>query len=201
MKTALALCCATLLASAMAGPPEVVKLPGVTVVTGKDGPRLELPGKVATTNGILEFLVCEVEGRDYESLLTVTAKPSVFQSALLLIGCETGQTTRVHLELAWGTNHHVAVESWLIDRNTKRPPGPLQWTFNGSRFVKHPVTGKQVFQADEERAHIALWFQSAIPVNLTGEFGNPYKHEAQGFEVNTTNVPPVGTPVTLILRP
>jgi hypothetical protein len=193
--------CTLLAAVALAAEPQTVTLPGLVVTADKNGKRIEAAGKVANTNGILEFVAVEPEGREYESLLTLTTKPSVLQSALLLLGCETGLTTRVKLELVWGTNRHATVESWLVDRKTKKPPAALQWAFTGSRFVKHPVTGKQVFQADEERAHIALWFQSSIPINLIGEFGNPYKYEAQGFEVNTTNVPPVGTPVTLILRP
>lgn len=192
---------AGLVAFALADEPQTVSLPGLIVTADQNGKRIEATGKIATTNGILEFLAVEPEGRDYESLLTLDAKPLAFQSALLLIGCETGLNTRVNLEIRWGKNQRATVESWLIDRKTKKPPGPLHWTFNGSRFVKHPVTGKMVFQADEERAHIALWWQPSIPVNLVGEFGNPYKFDAQGFEANPTNVPPVGTPITLILRP
>lgn len=190
-----------LIAAAFADDSRTVSLPGLVVTADKNGKRIEAAGKVASTNGILEFVAVEAEGRDYESLLTLDAKPLAFQSALILIGCETGLTSRVNLEIRWGKSQRASVESWLIDRKTKKSPGPLNWTFNGSRFVKHPVTGKMVFQADEERAHIALWWQPSIPVNLVGEFGNPYKFEAQGFEVNSTNVPPVGTPVTLILRP
>jgi hypothetical protein len=190
-----------LIAATLADDSQTVSLPGLVVTADKNGKRIEATGKVANTNGILEFVAVEAEGRDYESLLTLDAKPLAFQSALILIGCETGLTSRVNLEIRWGKNQRASVESWLIDRKTKKPPGPLNWTFNGSRFVKHPVTGKMVFQADEERAHIALWWQPSIPINLVGEFGNPYKFEAQGFEINTTNVPPVGTPVTLILRP
>jgi len=38
-------------------------------------------------------------------------------------------------------------------------------------------------------------------INLTGDHGNPYRDEHQGFEVNTAAVPPVGTRVKLLLRP
>jgi hypothetical protein len=203
-----------LLVAGLAGAEDnVVRLPGITVFTGQD-PRLEMAGKVATTNGILEFIVVEGESRDYESVFSTAAKPSVFQAALFGLGCETGKVQRstatakagtsLTIEVEWKRDSQpvrVPVEKTLIDRKTKQPPANLPFFFNGSFFTLHPITSNRVFQADAEQAHIALWWQPAIPVNIGGDFGNPYKGEAHGFEVNSAVVPPKGTPVTIILRP
>jgi len=180
-----------------------VRLPGL-VIHDVASPYFEATGKVSRTNDILEFIAVEPEGRDYESLLTLDCKPSAFQFALFLIGCETGTVANarsvVLLQIEY-KNQRFPVERWLIDRKTKKTPTGLRWVFNGSFFSKNPVTDEPVFLADAEQAHIALWWQPSIVVNLADDRGNPYRGEDQGFEVNPAVVPPVGTPVKLIVRP
>ena len=61
-------------------------------------------------------------------------------------------------------------------------------------------SGKPLFMADAEQAHISLWWNPGIPVNIVGDHGNPYQGDDQGFEVNTKAMPPAGTPVKLIFR-
>lgn len=177
-----------------------VKLSGVTVVTN---PRkqIELAGKVALTNGILEFIACEPGGREYESLVTLECKPSAMKFGLLLIGAEEGETNGTPLTIEVECqSKRVAVETWLIDRRTGKRPESLPFFFSGSMFVPDLFTSNKVFQADAEQAHIALWWQPSIVVNIRGDQGNPYRGEEQGLEVNSKVVPPVGTPVKLILR-
>lgn len=179
-----------------------VRLPGL-VIHDTTPPRIEATGKIANTNGLLEFIAVEPKGRDYESLLTLDCKPSALQFALLLIGCETGtvHNARSHLliEVEY-KNKRLPVEHWLLERKTQKPPAALRWIFNGSHFAKNPVTEEPVFLADAEQAHIALWEQPSIPINLATPAGNPYKGDDQGFDINAATVPPAGTPVTLILR-
>lgn len=181
---------------------KTVRLPGL-IVHDVASPYIEIPAKVARTNDLLEFIAVEPQGRDYESLLTVECKPSAMQFALLLIGCETGTVananSRVQIEVEHN-NQRLPVEQWLIDRKTKKPPTGLRWVFNGSYFTKHPVTDEPVFLSDAEQAHIVLWWQPSIVVNLADDRGNPYRGDDQGFEANPAAVPPAGTPVKLILR-
>jgi hypothetical protein len=179
-----------------------IRLPGL-VIHDTAPPYVEAAAAISITNGILEFIAVEPEGRDYESLLTVTAKPSALQFALLLIGCETGTVKQAKSNIAIEIEHNgkrFPVEQWLIDRKTKQPPANLRWVFNGSYFAINPLTEKPAFRADSEQAHIALWWQPSIVVNLADERGNPYKGDDQGFDVNTAAVPPTGTPVKLIFR-
>lgn len=175
---------------------KTVRLPGL-VVHDIASPYLEAAGKISRTNDLLEFIAVEPESRDYESLLTLDCKPSALQFGLLLIGCETGGVVRIEVE---HKNKRVPIEQWLLDRKTKKPPTALRWKFNGSYFTKHPISNLPVFLADAEQAHIALWWQPSIVVNLADDRGNPYKGDDQGFDANPAAVPPVGTPVKLIFR-
>ncbi|MCG3146748.1 MAG: hypothetical protein PCFJNLEI_00182 [Verrucomicrobiae bacterium] len=183
---------------------DAIKIPGLRIVGGEQQ-SVEVEAKVAHYDHILEFLACEPETRDYESLLTVTAKPSAVKFGLLLIGCEEGETngSPLTIEVEWQDKtkpRRGPVEDWLIDRRTGKPPGKLPFFFSGSMFVPDLFTTNKIFQADAEQAHIALWWQPSILINLRGDQGNPYRGDDQGFQVNTNVVPPVGTPVKLILR-
>jgi hypothetical protein len=181
-----------------------VKLPGVRIVGG-DKKSIELTGKVSLTNNILEFIAVEPGGRDYESLLTVDCKPSALKFGLLLIGCAEGETngSPLTIDVEWqeaGKPRRIPVEAWLIDRRTGKTPPKLPFFFSGSGFVQDLFTSNKVFQADAEQAHIALWWQPSIVINIRGDSGNPYKSGNSGFEVNSKVIPPVGTPIKLILR-
>jgi hypothetical protein len=178
----------------------VINLPGLTI-HGGDKPFVEATGKPATTDGILEFVAVETGGRDYESLFTLDCRPSALKFALLLIGCEPGESngTPLTVEVEW-RGQRLPLERLLIDRSTHQSPAPLPWVFTGSYFIKSPVTNKEVFQSDEEQAHLALWWQPSIIINLRRDFGNPYRGEDQGFEANTKLMPPKNTPISLILR-
>ena len=175
----------------------ITNLPGLAIY--KD--RVEATGKVATSDGILEFVAVEPEGRDYESLFTLDCRPSALKFALLLIGCEAGETNGqpLRIEAEWQGNRRP-VEDLLIERRTKKSPGPLPWILTGSYFNRDPFTGQEVFRSDDEAAHIALWWQPAILINLTKDFGNPYRGADQGFEANPKLFPAKGTPIKLIFR-
>ena len=182
----------------------IISLPGLTI-HGGESKFIEATGKVALTDGILEFVAVETQGRDYESLLTLDCKPSELKFALLLIGCEADEKrgSQLAIEVEWqheGNAKRVPVEQLLLERRTKKSPAKLPWRFTGSNFVKDPISGREVFQADQEAAFIALWSQPAILINISGDYGNPYRADDQGFEVLKTVAPPKGTPVKLILR-
>jgi hypothetical protein len=185
---------AIVLAAGLAGAD--VQLPGLAI-HGGEKKFVEATGQVATTNGILEFVAVEKQGRDYESLFTLDCRPSALKFALLLIGCETNSP--ISIEMEW-RDKRVPVEQLLIDRHTKKPPTKLSWVFTGSYFTKSVLDGKEVFMADEEQAFIALWWQPSTLINLKQDFGNPYRGEQQGFEPNAMAMPIDGTPVKLIFR-
>ncbi len=208
---------ALVLAATLAGADDKVELTGLKIVGGEKK-FVEATGAVALTNGILEFVSVMPGGREYESLLTITAKPSALQFALLLIGAEPGKVpeagmpkthlpdfergSRLVIEVEWtadGETRRVPVSAWLRDRKTGQAPAKLEWIFSGSYFTED-FNGHQLFIADAEEAHVGLWWNPAIPVNVMGEHGNPYQGDQAGFEANTAVVPPVGTPVKVIFH-
>ncbi len=178
----------------------ITNLPGLIIYSGNTK-FIEATGKVSLTDGILEFIAVESSGRDYESLFTLECRPAALKFALLLIGCEPGESngSPVSIEVEWA-GKRAPVEQLVIDRRTKTSPAALPWIFTGSYFTKSVPGGKEVFMADEEQSFIALWWQPSTLINLKKDFGNPYRGEEQGFEVNTRIVPPRGTPVKLIIR-
>jgi len=99
-----------------------------------------------------------------------------------------------------GTWQRRNVESFLVDRGHKRSPAPLAWAFTGSFFARDETSKSEVFIADVERSLIALWYDPTALLNLVRDVGNPYRGESNGLEVNRGGVPPIGTPIRLILR-
>jgi len=182
---------------------EVVQLPGLRV--HPETKLVEATGHIVLTNGILEFLAVEAGGRDYESLVTLTCRPSALKFALLLVGCPEGETNGapLRIEIEWesgGKTNQLPVEALLLDRRTGQAPARLPWIFSGSYFSPDLSGSNQVFAADLEQAHVALWWQPAALINVRAAAGNPYRGDDQGFEVNSQRVPPVGTPIKLFFR-
>lgn len=191
-------------AQTVTAPAPDVRLPGLRILAGPP-PQVEATGKIAVTNDILEFIACEPDSREYESLVALDCKPSALKFALLLIGCTDHPTngSPLKIEVEWTDNskpRRVPVEHLLIDRATGKAPAPLPFFLSGSYFTRDLFTSNELFQADSEQAHIALWWQPSILINLRGEHGNPYRGDDQGFAANPASVPPVGTPVKLIFQ-
>jgi hypothetical protein len=93
----------------------------------------------------------------------------------------------------------VSVEKLLRDRRTRKAPADMPWIFTGSYFAKD-FDGHDVFMADQEQAFIAPWWSPSALINVGGEYGNPYRRENRGLEIDQSAVPPKGTLVKLILR-
>ena len=182
---------------------EVIQLPGLRVHA--ETKLVEAAGHIALTNGILEFLAVEAGGRDYESLVTLTCRPAALKFALLLVGFPEGETNGapLRIEIAWesgGKTNQLPAESLLLDRRTGQPSVQLPWIFSGSYFSPDLSGSNQVFAADLEQAHVALWWQPATLINVREAAGNPYRGDGQGFEVNSRRVPPLGTPIQVLFR-
>ncbi len=112
----------------------------------------------------------------------------------------THLTVAVEVRRPDGTWQRRNVESFLVDRGHKRSPAPLAWAFTGSFFARDETSKSEVFIADVERSLIALWYDPTALLNLVRDVGNPYRGESNGLEVNRGGVPPIGTPIRLILR-
>lgn len=208
--------------------------PGITV----DPQRryIDVAATVATRQGDwMELLACSPGTLEYESILTVQAKPSHIHLALLTLGLEpgdalsyqdTGDGYRVipphgppvaitiltpqanpeeHRNASKGDaepdSHpkttEIPANQWVRNQVTQEPLPDNIWIFTGSSFAEYE--GRRVYMADLNGTVITLVNFGedllARPTDLTNQT------DAGAWNVNTDLIPPVGTPVTLRLRP
>jgi len=176
--------------------------------------RIEVPARINMSKGILEYIAVTANGKLHESVLEMQAVPSHLHMAMLLLDLEpneyvsvkpqgrriskAGARVRMFVErpsTKAGKVERVPVESLLWNRKTKRPGKPAEWAFMGSIFWEAS------YSADSARSVIGLVPDDTCVIGATEDVGNPYRGEGLGFEVNTRDIPAVGTPVTLVIEP
>ncbi len=176
--------------------------------------RIEVPARINMSKGILEYIAVTANGKLHESVLEMQAVPSHLHMAMLLLDLEpneyvnvkphgrrvskAGARVRMFVERPStkpGKVERVPVESLLWNRKTKRPGKAAEWSFMGSIFWEAS------YSADSARSVIGLIPDDTCVFGATEDVGNPYRGEGLGFEVNTRDIPAVGTPVTLVIEP
>jgi|GEM_PF-765776 len=172
--------------------------------------RLEVPGKLNMTKGILEYYAVGSRGKLHEAVLELLAQPSHIHLALVLVGATpTEYTPKKGTVISAGTELRMRVEwtdpktkkvvnksaeALLYERKKGKAPKALSWRFRGSRFWK----GRYV--ADMDRSVIGLVPDPGVVISVSGDAGNPYRGDSLGFEVHTQVVPPKGTEVKFIIE-
>lgn len=183
--------------------------------------EIRIPTMVNMTEGILEYALVHEQGKTHESLLRTTVSPMEMNLALLLTHFEphlkdaaqylrepTGQTksrmalpmeregaNQIRATLEWkdaaGKTQTAPMGSWIRDRQAGKPASLDHWTFTGS-FIN-----EKGFAAEYDGSHIAIYFDLASVVNL------PDKNNGsdENWLVETSAVPAIDTPVTLVLSP
>lgn len=177
------------------------------------------PGKVNMVEGPLEYVLVTTEGATHESLLSTEVQPADLHFAMLLLGAKGAgiltpgpdeapptQIDKAYLEHAprlkgdsiqiavrWtaGTGKKTTpVEDWIINTESKKAAARGPWIYTGSMFQ-----GGQ-FRAQSEGAFAALVTYPAALIN------NPRKGSDNDlvWEVNKKTVPPVDTPVTIVIK-
>jgi hypothetical protein len=194
------------------------KLPGIKVdIKNK---TVDIEASVATPDAKwLELLACTKGTREYESILTVTARPTHIHLALLMVGLEPGAPmqwlnqgqgnpikvvpasgAKVKVTLIYekdGKPVEVGANQWVLDAPTQKPLADDIWLFCGSRIG---TEGKdKIYYADASGAVLTLVnFGDDLltkPNNNTSKDGNDH------FAVNPAAIPPKDTKVTIRLQP
>jgi biopolymer transport protein ExbD len=209
---------AALLLLAVAAPasevPVIKTLPGIVVDTKAREVRLE--GEVCLRRGGLELLACSPGTREHESVIVVKAKPSHIVFALALLGLAPGQPgymtaagsfsppggTVVEVAARWtvakpaGKTETVEVPAWKLLKLGGSESGlerPVQWVYVGR------PSEQALRAADQEGTVVCLSnFTEAV---LDVPFKSTSVNAELMYEANPAVVPPVKTPVELILRP
>jgi hypothetical protein len=180
---------------------------------------LTFPGALNMNQGFLEYLIVTPLGSTHESLLVTDVPPTDIQFAMLLLGAKGAgintptadqapppqidakylktaprlQGDDVLIRVKWKAGAEektVPVEDWLINDQTKKAVSRGPWIYNGSMFSNGH------FLAQTEGSVGAMVTNPAALIN------NPRKgnDDDQIWEVNEKAVPPVNSPVQIIIQ-
>jgi len=170
-------------------------------------------GEVCLRRGMLEMFACTRNTKEHESVVSANTKAFLVHTGLLALGAEPGHVaqwvpefkpasgTEIDIKVLWlddqGKQHSARAQDWV--RNVKTGRAMDQpWVFAGSRFWTDEETGRQYYQAEGGDFICVSNFSTAmldIPVESS------QSNEELEFEAFTEHIPPVRTPVRLVLTP
>lgn len=170
-------------------------------------------GYVSLREGMLEMFACPVGTKEHESVVAVYCRAQVVHAALLALGAETGTPvqfepefkpptgTEIDIEVRWldedGNWQSAQAQDWVKDTTTgKAMDHP--WVFAGSGFWKDEETGREYYMAETGDFICVSNFTTAT-LDIPAE--SSQVNEGLLFEAFTEHVPPLGTPVRLVLKP
>jgi len=178
----------------------------------KRNKQVVLLGSACKADYPLEFFATYPD-RGYESVVVIYTKPSVVHAALLALGAKPGKPvqyqptftpptgTEVEIVVSWkdraGKRQKTRAQQWIRDIKTKKPL-ESNWVFAGSVFWEDKATGAKSYLADRGDFISVLNLPTAL-LDLPIESASAL--ESRLFEGFVEHLPPLGTPVTLILQP
>jgi hypothetical protein len=170
-------------------------------------------GRIALRRGMLEMFSCTRNTKEHESIVAADAQAFLVHAGLLRVGAEVGHPvqfvpefkppagTEIEIEVLWhdaeGKEHSARAQDWILDMKTKQAM-TYPWVFAGSRFWTDPDNGKQYYQAEGGDFICVSNFGTAmldIPVKSS------QSNDELEFEAFTDRIPPLGTPVRMLLKP
>lgn len=177
------------------------------------GGRLIMVGEVCQRQAPLEMLVCLWHTKEHEAVLTARVPANAAHAGLLALGAEAGSPvqfmpkyipasgTVVDIEVIWkdeaGKIQKKRAQEWVRNYRNKKPM-ELDWVFAGSGFWTDEKTGQKHYQAESGDFICVSNFSTAmldLPIKST------HQNDGLVFEAFTENIPPLGTPVTIVLKP
>ena len=207
-------------------PDELIPLdPQDRIWITSDRKHVVLLGRVVLREGFLELLACRVGSKEHESILSVRVKPFLVHAGLLAVNARQGQSAefrpefipasgdRIDITLRWQirsrslsgeeeiVQHESSAQDWIWDlsspEHAKRPM-TTHWVFSGSRTYQD-AAGNHRYLADEtgELFGLSNFVGSILDVPIESSADNTMLQ----FGCFTERIPPIGTPVTIILTP
>lgn len=189
-------------------------LPSSPIWFDKEHKSVVLQGVVCQRRMTLELFACLKGSKEHESVISVPVQAYVVHAGLQATGANPGNPvqfypeyipargTEIEITVIWkndkGQIQRARAQDWIRNVATKKAM-EQSWVFAGSHFVKDEQTGKQYYRADGEGDLICVSnFPSAVldlPIKSTDQ------NASLLFECFTEHIPPIGTPVTLVLTP
>jgi len=179
------------------------------ILVNKIERSISFPAQVNMDRGLLEYLLVHNKGKTHESLLRTMVAPYNLQIAFMLLGFEgteqrlamqgaadTPKGDRVSILLSTTTGQTATLfpaESWLAIKTDEAMTdvSSINWVFTGS----YVDDGR--FLAQETGSMAAIWHD---PVALIDN-ASPGGESNRIWFVKQGTVPPVGTPVTITIKP
>ncbi len=179
----------------------------------KDRKSVVVQGQICQTQAPLETFACLRGTKEHESVVVVHSAAKVIHVGLLATDIEEGNPVQfypdfipargpeVEVTVVWKNDQGETVRARgqdMVHNVIKKQAMQEPWVFVGSQFVKYD-DGKEYYLADSEGVLIGV-------ANFTGAVLDvPVKSSDAAasllYEAFTKNIPPLGTPVTLVLTP
>lgn len=172
----------------------------------KQARTITFPGSVNMTTGLVEYAVVHVTGKVHESVLKTETDPYHIHLANLLLASAQGPGPAagtnlppdltgapVQLAVRWklaGAETNAPLEELIINTLTGTRMTRGDWIYNGSRLVE----GVFLAQRDGQIAAIIPDQDSLI------NNPRPGREDDEIWRPNPRLVPPVGTPVEIVLQ-
>ncbi len=201
-------------------PPQLPPPPGAQAMPtphrvwiDKEQGRVLVDGYISLRAGMLEMFACPRGTKEHESIVAVQSSAQVVHTALLAVGAVAGRPvqwhptfapptgTEISIEVRWqdsqGQWQQITAQQWVRDIQTGQPM-QHPWVFAGSGFWKDAGTGQEYYMA-EAGDFICVSNFSTATLDIPAE--SSQVNDGLLFEAHTERIPPLGTPVRLVLKP
>ncbi|MDR1290108.1 MAG: YdjY domain-containing protein, partial [Planctomycetaceae bacterium] len=177
-----------------------------------------ITGRVVLREGMLELFACKVNSKEHESIISIRVLPELIHAALLAVGAENGKPVQmkpefvapsgdeIEVRVKWrgqdGQIKESSAQDWIWDNaNSKeddKKPMKTNWVFTGSQQYKDEE-GNNHYLANEtgELFGLSNFVGSILDVPIQSSADN----DKLMFSCLTEKIPPLGTLVTIILKP
>ncbi|MEM1294872.1 MAG: YdjY domain-containing protein [Verrucomicrobiota bacterium] len=181
-----------------------------TIEFDSDTREIRFPGVVNMTQGILEYVLVHVNGKDHESLFTTEISPTELNIVLKLLRFKTGDGDLFHgfyppgelpdfeplgdgidMFATWPGSIENPVYELIRDEKGDGAMSPLPWIYNGSEVVN----GR--FEAEYEGSFFAIYRDPLALFNTQ----HPRAIDDENWFPIKANIPAMETPITIILKP
>jgi len=181
-------------------------------VDRKEG-TVVMVGRVCQTDAPLELFACLDNTKEHEAIVSVGIKAYAAHAGLLAVGAEAGHAvkfdpkyvpakgTEIEVLVAYkekdGKIKRVRAQEWIYDMESKKAMEHV-WVFAGSGFWEDEDTKTRHYMAEGGDFICVSNFSSAM---LDLPIESSQANSALMFKAFTERIPPIGTPVTVILKP
>jgi hypothetical protein len=176
--------------------------------------RVRVNAEVCLREGMLEQLVTKKRQKEHEAILAADIDARELHLALALTGAEPGRTvqfrpklvppsgTAIKIFLEYkdkGKLIRVPAQQWIRNVKTKKD-FHTDWVFAGSMLIEDPLdkTKKPFYAANDGDVITVVNFEGAC---VDVPFLSTKDNAELDFEAHTDRIPPLKTPVAVILEP